>query len=56
MGGRKLQLLKLKKDQYEIATQKYEKTILTAIQETNDALYSMKTAENIKRIDEVRTH
>ena len=47
MGGRKLQLIKLKKDQFEIATQKYEKTILTAIQETNDALYSMKTAENI---------
>lgn len=50
MGGRKLQLLKLKKDQFEIATQKYEKTILTAIQETNDALYSMKTAENIKTV------
>ena len=50
MGGRKLQLLKLKKDQYEIAAQKYEKTILTAIQETNDALYSMKTAENIKTV------
>ena len=50
MGGRKLQLLKLKKDQFEIATQKYEKTILTAVQETNDALYSMKTAENIKTV------
>ena len=50
MGTRKLQLLKLKKDQFEIATQKYEKTILTAIQETNDALYSMKTAENIKTV------
>lgn len=50
MGGRKLQLLKLKKDQYEIATQRYEKTILTAIQETNDALYSMKTAGIIKTV------
>ena len=39
-----------KKDQYEIVTQKCEKTILTAIQETNDALYSMKTAENIKSV------
>lgn len=47
-GGRKIQLLKLKKDQYEIAMQKYEKTILTVIQETNDALYSLKTAANIK--------
>ena len=54
MGGRKLQLLKLKKDQFEIATQKYEKTILTAIQETNDALYSMKTAENIKAVTDDR--
>ena len=50
MGGRKLQLLKLKKNQFEIATQNYEKTILTSIQETNDALYAMKTAENIKTI------
>ena len=50
MGGRKLQLLKLQKDKYEIAVQKYEKTILTAIQETNDALCSMKTAENIKSV------
>lgn len=50
MGGRKLQMLKLKKDQFEIATQNYEKTILTSIQETNDALYAMKTAENIKTI------
>ena len=54
MGGRKLQMLKLKKDQFEIATQKYEKTILTAIQETNDALYAMKTAENIKTITDDR--
>ena len=50
MGGRKLQLLKLKKDQFEVATQNYEKTILTVIQETNDALYSVKTAENIKTV------
>lgn len=50
MGGRKIQFLKLKKDVYEVAIQHYEKTILTAIKESNDALYSMKTAENIKNV------
>ena len=50
MGGRKIQMLKLQKDKYEIAIQRYEKTILPAIQESNDALYSMKTAEHIKFI------
>lgn len=49
-GGRKWQMLKLKKDTYDIAIQEYEKTILTSIQETNDALYSMKTADSIKNI------
>ena len=42
-GGRKLQMLKLKKNDYDIAIQHYEKTILTSIQESNDALYSLKT-------------
>jgi len=50
MGGRKIQMLKLQKDKYDIAVQHYEKTILTAIQESNDALYSIKTAEHIKHI------
>lgn len=49
-GGRKLQMLKLKKDAYDIAIQHYEKTILTSIQESNDALYSLKTTGNIKSI------
>ena len=50
MGGRKIQLLKLKKDEYEMAVQKYEKVLLTSIQETNDALFGIKTSENIKNI------
>ena len=49
-GGRKFQILKMQKDRYEIATQNYEKTILKSIQETNDALYSLKTANHIKNI------
>ena len=50
MGGKKIQLLKLQKNKYEVAIQNYEKTILTAIQESNDALYSLKTAESIKKV------
>lgn len=53
-GGRKLQMIKLQKDKYDIAIQKYEKVVLMSIQETNDALYSMKTAENIKNITNTR--
>ena len=49
-GGRKLQMLKLKKDAYDIAVEHYEKTILKSIQEANDALYSLKTSANIKSI------
>jgi len=50
LGGRKIQMLKMKKNAYDIAIQHYEKTILTSIQETNDALYSLKTAADIKSI------
>ena len=50
MGGRKFQMLKMKKDTYNIAVEHYEKTILKAIQETNDALYSLKTSANINAI------
>lgn len=50
VGGRKFQMLKMKKTQYEIATQNYEKVILSSIKETNDALYCIKTAEKIKSI------
>ncbi len=54
LGGRKIQMLKMKKDTYDIAIQHYEKTILTSIQETNDALYSLKTAADIKSITDDR--
>lgn len=53
-GGRKFQMLKIKKDAYDIAIQHYEKVILKAIQETNDALYSLKTADNINLITDDR--
>lgn len=43
-GGRKMALLKYRKYEYEKALQIYEKTILTSIQEVNDALMSSKTA------------
>lgn len=49
-GGRKIQMLKMQKDKYNIAIEHYEKTILTAIQESNDALYSLKTAGKIDTI------
>ncbi len=49
-GGRKIQMLKLKKDRHEIAVQHWEKTILTSVKETNDALYSLKTAQNIMSV------
>ncbi|MDY6310125.1 MAG: TolC family protein [Cyanobacteriota bacterium] len=50
MGGRKIQMLKLQKDKYDVAIEHYEKTILTSIQESNDALYSLKTAGKINSI------
>lgn len=50
VGGKKIQMLKLKKDEYEIAIQNYEKTILKSIQESNDALYSLKTTAKIDNI------
>lgn len=43
MGGKKIQLLKLQKDEYKIAVEHYDKTILKSIQETNDALYTLKS-------------
>lgn len=53
-GGRKIQTLKLKKDTYNIAVEHYEKTILTSIQEANDALYSLKTTDKINSISNRR--
>ena len=41
-GGRKVTNLKLKKNQYEQVLQNYYKTNLTAIQEVNDSLVSLK--------------
>lgn len=43
-GGRKMAMLRYKKYEYEKALQMYEKTILTSLQEVNDALVSAKTA------------
>ncbi|MBR1680925.1 TolC family protein [bacterium] len=42
-GGRKIHTLKLQKEEYEIAVQRYEKSILRSIQETNDVLYTLKS-------------
>lgn len=41
-GGRRIANLKLKKVQYDKVLNKYMKTNLTAIQEVNDALVSVK--------------
>lgn len=43
MAGKKIQLLKLQKDEYKIAVEYYDKTLLKSIQETNDALYTLKS-------------
>lgn len=53
-GGKKLQLLKLKKDSYDIAIQNYEKTILKSIQEINDSLYGLKSAVKINNFSNKR--
>lgn len=53
-GGRKIQMLKLQKDEYEIAIQNYDKTILRSIQETNDALYTLKSTARKHSIVEER--
>ncbi len=44
-GGRKIAMLKYQKYEYEKALQIYEKTILTSIQEVNDAMMSSKVAD-----------
>jgi outer membrane protein TolC len=46
MGGRKVQFLNFKKDEYKIGLENYNKTILTSIQETNDALYLLKSVDD----------
>ena len=44
-GGRRIANLRLKKDEYERVLNNYYKTNLTAIQEVNDALVSIKLDE-----------
>ncbi len=44
-GGRKINTIKLMKTRYKRAFEEYNKNILTALQEINDALYSAKTAQ-----------
>ena len=43
-GGKKMAMLRYKKLEYEKALEMYEKTVLTSIQEVNDAMMSAKTA------------
>ncbi len=48
-GGRKFQILKINKYRYDSTINEYEKIILASIQETNDALYNLKsTHENLE--------
>lgn len=44
-GGQKIAYLKLKKYEYEEATESYKKTVLASIQEVNDSLVIAKTAK-----------
>ena len=53
-GGKKIANLKLKKNQYEQALEKYQKTNLTSIQEVNDALSDLKLdSEKYNRTTEI---
>ena len=52
-GGAKLARYRINKYEYKKAVEKYEKTVLTSIQEVNDALVATKTAKaNLKKADE----
>lgn len=53
-GGKKIQYLKFRKDEYKIAIEKYNQTILRAMQETNDALYTLKSTDSKRLIAEDR--
>ncbi len=53
-GGRKIAILKYQKQEYEKALQIYEKTILTSIQEVNDAMMNSKTAQKNYQISSER--
>lgn len=53
-GGKKIQHLKFKKDEYKIAIEQYNKTMLVAMQETNDALYTLKSTDSKHLISQDR--
>jgi NodT family efflux transporter outer membrane factor (OMF) lipoprotein len=53
-GGRKMAILKLRKDEYEEAIQYYQKTTLTSLQELNDSLVSLKIAQKNYKVIENR--
>ncbi len=53
-GGKKIQYLKFRKDEYKIAIEKYDQTILRAMQETNDALYTLKMTDGKRMISQDR--
>ena len=44
-GGRKLQYVKFRNDAYKIAIENYNKVILKSMQETNDSLFALKSAD-----------
>lgn len=55
-GGQKIAYLRFKKYEYEEATEKYKKTVLTSLQEVNDSLVIAKTAKknykgSVERLD-----
>ena len=55
MGGKKIQMLKYHKDEYKIAIEHYDKTILKSIQETNDTIYTLKSINKKYSIAKERT-
>ena len=55
MGGQKIQMLKYHKDEYKIAIEHYDKTILKSIQETNDTIYTLKSTNKKYSIAKERT-
>ena len=56
MGGQKIQLLKYQKDEYKIAIEHYDKTILKSIQEANDTIYTLKSMNKKYSIAQERSN
>ena len=55
-GGAKLARYRINKYEYKKSIEKYEKTVLTSIQEVNDAMVSVKTTKaNLIKADEAYT-